>query len=170
MAMSLLVAALPLLAADAPWYRQRGDRVTVSSSGFVLKTTVPRGWSTTEDQVVPPASFGSACHVRGEFYRDREWNHFLSAELDPENFVRLSAEHRNLLRIGGRPAVMARSESGGAVVVHVYINTSDLEPNTAALWTFTGDDSQDGLECEAQFEALIASASITLASSADRQP
>lgn len=169
-AVSIVVSAIVAFAHGAPWYTQRGSRIEVKSSGFVLEATVPRGWSATENEVVPPSAFGSACRVRGEFYRDREWKHFLAAELDPADLARLSAEQRSVLAIGGHPAVIARSGSGGTIVVHVYINTSDLQPDSAALWTFTGDDSRDGLECEAQFRAFISSVSITLESSAGHHP
>src|SRR5260221_4856447 len=146
---------------EVPWYRDPGSAVTLKSSGFVFKARLPRGWSVTDGAVVPPEAFASACHVRGEFYRNREWTRFLVSALDLGDVVHASRQQRVLRRIGGLPAVSSRDTSGGNTVMNVYINLSEVEPDSASVWSFQGEKTQEGRDCELQFLAFVTSAAIT---------
>ena len=63
--------------------------------------------------------------------------------------------------IGGHPAVSSRDTSGGKTVMNVYINLSEAEPDSASVWSFQGEKTKEGGDCELQFLAFISSANIT---------
>jgi hypothetical protein len=146
---------------EVPWYKDPGTAVTLTSSGFVFTARLPRGWSVTNGQVVPPETFASSCQVHGEFLTNREWNRFLVAALDPRNLARTAREERFVRRIGGHPAVSSRYTSDGTTVINVYINLSDAEPDSASVWSFKGDTTQEGQDCALQFMSFVGSANIT---------
>src|SRR5260221_6874642 len=132
---------------EVPWYRDPGSAVTLKSSGFVFKARLPRGWSVTDGAVVPPEAFASACHVRGEFYRNREWNRFLVSALDLGDVVHASRQQRVLRRIGGPSAGSSPDTSGVAYAVNGYINLFAEEPHNAFLLRFPGAQTQAWHEC-----------------------
>jgi len=161
--MLTLVAAAAVAAGEreVPWYKDPGTAVTLKASGFIFKARLPRGWSVTGGEVVPPETFTSSCQVHGEFLTNREWNRFLVAALDPRNFGRAAREERFVRRIGGLPAVSSRYTSDGNTVINIYVNLSEIEPDSASVWSFKGDTTQEGQDCALQFMSFVSSATIT---------
>lgn len=155
---ALVFASLVVFAREKPWYTQPGTPMTLESSGFVFKASLPQGWSfTTDREILPPPAFASACRLRGHFYTDREWNRVLAPAL-----LAPSAEGARVVqKIGGHEAVSRRSASDTVTVHEFYINLSALQPDSGTVWRFEGSASTEGLECELQFYALINSATIT---------
>jgi len=160
---SFLAVALFAFAEEKPWYQEPGTPVTLKSGEFVFKARLPRGWSSTETEIVPPPAAASACRVHGTFYSNREWNRFLVAALESDNAARASKESREVLEIGGHPAVSERSSNGGTKVRTFYINLSDLAPDSLTVWRLESDRVEQARDCELQFIALMQSAEITLA-------
>lgn len=161
-AICALVFVAPFSFAREPhWYMQPGTPVVLESSGFVFHATLPQGWSLTTDHViVPPPAFASSCRVRGKFYTDVRWGSFLEAAFRSTNGVRAAEGTRFVQKIGGHAAVSNRYVRD--LVVHdMYIDLSDIQPDSGAVWTFEGSPTDEGLDCEAQFLAMISSARIT---------
>jgi hypothetical protein len=164
MAMILVLVGAAAVAGgerEKPWYKDPGTAMTLKASGFVFKARLPRGWSTTDGQVVPPEAFASSCQVHGEFLTNREWNRLLVSALDLRNMAHAAREERFVLRIGGHPAVSSRYSSDGNTVINVYVNLSEVEPDSASVWSFKGDTTQEGQDCALQFMSFIGTATIT---------
>jgi len=157
----LLCVSLPGFARNKRWYEQPGTPVTLEASGFVLKAKLPHGWSFTQDRgFVPPPAFASVCRVRYEFYADREWHRVLEPALSrpaPVEGARFG------LKIGGHEALSNRYVRETTIVRDVYINLSDLQPDSGAIWSFEAgaNTSQEEMDCETQFLAVINTAIIT---------
>ncbi len=146
---------------EIPWYRDPGTPITLRASGFVFETHLPRGWSTIDGEIIPPPELASACSVHGEFYPDRDWNHFLAAALGAGDFARASREKREVLKIGGHPAVSTEYRSDGKLVRSFYIDLSDRYRPAATAWTVEGDTtSREGLDCSDQFLMWMVSSRI----------
>lgn len=158
---ALLFVAPFIFAREPHWYTQPGTPVVLESSGFVFHAILPRGWSlTTEQLIVPPPAMGSSCRLRGEFYTDVRWGSFLEAAFRSTDGVSTAKGTRFVQKIGGHAAVSNRYVRD--LVVHdIYINLSDIRPDSGAVWTFEGSSTEEGLDCEAQFLAMINSATIT---------
>jgi hypothetical protein len=162
-AICALLFAAPLSSArEPPWYTQPGTPVVLESSGFVFQANVPRGWSLTIDHVIaPPPAYASSCRVRDTFYTGLDWNSFLESALNSTNGVRATEGTRLVQKIGGHPAVSNRYVRELFTVYDMYINLSDLQPDSGAVWTFEGNSTPEGLDCEHQFLFMINSATIT---------
>lgn len=155
------VCALSFLApfsiAKVPhWYRHPGTPVTIEWSGFELRAMLPQGWSATASGFAPPADLASSCHVRGVFHTDRKWDDFLVSSL-------LAGDERYVLKIGGHPAVSSRYVREARTIRKIYIDLAALQPDSGAVWTFEGNPTPEGSDCERQFVAMIQSARITRA-------
>lgn len=151
--------ALFSFAKEPRWYTRPGTPVTVESSGFELRVKMPHGWSyTTDHGFVPPPDFASSCSVRGVFHTDRNWDRLLVSALRAGD-----GEKRYVLKIGGHPAVSNRYVREARTIRNIYIDLSDLQPDSAAVWTFEGSPTPEGSDCEQQFVAMIQSAQITRA-------
>lgn len=159
----LLLFTAPFSFAREPrWYTQPGSPIILELSGFVFHANLPQGWSLTTDHVIVPApAFASSCRVRGKFYTDVNWNSFLESALRSTNGVLAAEGTRSLQKIGGHPAVSNRYVRERVTVHDIYINLSDLQPDSGAVWTFEGSPTQEGLDCEAQFLFVINSATIS---------
>jgi hypothetical protein len=156
---ALSFLALCSSAKELPWYRQPGTPVTVEWSGFALRAKMPKGWSyTTDHGFVPPPSVASSCRVRGVFHTDREWDRFLVSALRASD-----GDHRYIFKIGGHPAVSSRYRREARTIRNIYIDLSDLQPDSGAVWTFEGSPTPEGSDCEQQFVMMIESARITRA-------
>jgi hypothetical protein len=140
---------------------QPGTPVVLESSGFVFHASLPRGWSlSTDDVIVPPPAFASSCRVRGKFYTDVKWDSFLEAAFRSTNGVRAPEGTRSVQKIGGHAAVSNRYVRD--LVIHdIYIDLSDIRPDSGAVWTFEGSSTEEGSQCEVQFLAMIGTAKIT---------
>jgi hypothetical protein len=160
---ALFFVALFSFAKEPRWYKQPGTQVTLESSGFELRATLPHGWSfTTEQGFVPPPNLASSCRVRAEFYRDRNWDDFLVSALRSTDGVGRAEDARMVLKVAGHPAVSNRYVREPFMVRDIYINLSDLQPDSVAVWTFEGRPTTEGFDCELQFLAMFHSATITL--------
>jgi hypothetical protein len=160
--LALLFAAPFCLALEPPWYTQPGTPVVLESSGFVFRANLPRGWSLTVDHVIaPPSAYASSCRVRGTFYTGLDWNSFLESSLRSANGVRAIDGTRFVQNIGGHPAVSNRYVRELSTVDDMYINLSDLQPDSGVVWTFEGNSTPEGVECEHQFLFMISRARIT---------
>ena len=147
---------LLLLAALLSFAKQPGTPITIQSSGFELRAMLPQGWAFTPEQgFVPPPALASSCRVRGTFYTDRNWDDFLVSALRSNDVFRTRDDARTAHKIGGHPAVSNRYTRDTLTVRDIYINLSDLQPDSGAVFTFEGSDNSD---CEMQFVALIHSA------------
>jgi hypothetical protein len=146
---------------EVPWYKEPGTAMTLKSSGFVFKARLPRGWSVKDGAVAPPEAFASSCQVRGEFLTNHEWNRFLVSALGLRSVARATGEERFVRRIGGLPAVSSRYTDDGHTVINIYVNLSEVEPDSASVWSFKGDTTQEGQDCALQFMSFIGSATIT---------
>jgi hypothetical protein len=156
-----VVMAISAFAARSPW-DIRTSAIRFPFDRFVLATRLPEGWSVDGGQVLPPEEMRHACRVRGDVYSDRDWNRTLAAGLEPDNAAR-SAERRSLFRVGGHVAVRNELVDGsGKRIENVYIDLSDLEPGSLAIWSFERDDTAEGKECEMGFDIFVTSASIVL--------
>lgn len=159
---ALFFVALFSFAREPRWYTQPGTPVTLESSDFEFRAMLPQGWSfTTDHGFVPPPAFASSCRVRGGFYTDRKWDRFLVSALRPTDGMSTGEDGRTVLKIGGRPAVSNRYVRAPFTVRDIYINLSDLQPDSGAVWTFEGSPTPEGSDCELQFLAMIHSAKIT---------
>ncbi|HEU4886359.1 MAG TPA: hypothetical protein VFV49_00625 [Thermoanaerobaculia bacterium] len=159
---ALILVALFSFAKEPRWYQQPGTPVTLESSGFELRAMLPQGWTFTAEQgLVPPLEFASSCRVRGGFYTDRNWDRFLVSALRSTDSVLTAEEARFVLKIGGHPAVSNRYVREPFTVRDIYIDLSDLQPDSGAVWTFEGSPTPERSDCELQFLALIQSARIT---------
>jgi hypothetical protein len=139
-----------------------GTPVTLESSGFVFRATLPHGWSFTADQgFVPPPDLASSCRVRGRFYIDRDWERFLTSALRATDGLRTAEDARYVLKIAGQPAVSNRYMREGFTIRDVYIDLSELRPDSGAVWTFEGSRSREESDCELQFLGMMHSATIT---------
>jgi len=160
--LSALLFAQFSFAKGPPRYTQPGTPVAMESSGFEFRATLPHGWSfTTEQGFAPPPDFASACHVRGEFYTGRNWDRFLVAALRATDGVRRAEDARIVQKVAGHPAVSNRYVREPFMVRDIYINLSDLQSDSGAVWTFEGSPTPEGTDCELQFLAMIHSATIT---------
>jgi len=159
---ALSFLALFAFAKEPRWYTQPGTPVTLVSSGFELRAKMPQGWSYTTDRgFMPPPTCASSSRVVGVFHTGREWDRFLASALR-------DGDQRYVLKIGGHPAVSSRYAREGRTIRSIYINLSDLQPDSGAVWTFEGSSTPEGSECEQQFAAMIESAKITRAAATSR--
>jgi len=157
-----LFVALVSFAREPQRYTQPGTPVTLESSAFELRATLPHGWSFTADQVfVPPPGWASSCRVRGVFYTDVNWDRFLVSALRSSDGVGRTEDARMVLKVAGHPAVSDRYVREPFTVRDIYINLSDLQPDSGAVWTFEGSPTPEGQDCEIQFLAMMHSATIT---------
>jgi hypothetical protein len=162
LAMLTVVATISALAGENLW-GAHPSVVTVTSDGFTLTAKLPTGWSVEDGQILPPMALRSACRVRVELHKDRDWNRALSAALDAENVVRSATEHRTLLKVSGRVAVTSEYTDGSHKrIENVYIDLEDLEAGDLAVWTFEGDNTAEGQQCQMAFGMFIGSATIKL--------
>jgi hypothetical protein len=139
------------------------SRTTITVDRFVITAGLPDGWSVEDGEVQPPAALRSSCRVHGAIFSGRDWNRTLAAGLDPANVIRASNEHRELFRIGGHEAVRNEyTDSSGRTVVDIYINLTDLAPDTVALWHFDGAKTAEGRQCRIAFGFFIDSATFAL--------
>lgn len=141
---------------EKPWYTEPGNPATLHSSGFLLHTRLPRGWTVADGAMVPPAACGAGCRVDIRFYRDHEWNRFLVAVLGTDG--RGPGRRQAVLRVGGHPAVRDAYASGDDEVTNFYVNLSSLEPDSVAVLTLTQRLPVDQRDCELQFLAVVQSA------------
>lgn len=160
-----VVAAMPALA-DGKQPYAHASVIRLTSAGFTLAGQVLSGWSAEDGQILPPMALRSACRVRGDFYRDRDWNQTLAAALDFGNAAR-SAEHRVLFKVGGHVAVSNQYMGSSREIENVYIDLADLEAGSLAVWSFEGDATAEGRQCHMEFAGFIHSAVIRLQTSAD---
>lgn len=161
---ALFLVAFSGFAKEPRWYERPGMPITLASSGFVFSAMLPHDWSfKAERGFVPPAQLASSCRVRSAFHSDRDWNRFLASALRSTDGLNAADDARIILKIGGHPAVSDRYVRGSVMVRNVYIDLSDLRPDSGAVWTFEGDATDEGTDCELQFLALIHSARITRA-------
>lgn len=159
---ALFFVALFSFAKEPRQYKQPGTPVTLESSGFEFRATLPHGWSFTTDQgFVPPPDFASSCRVRGEFHTDRDWDRFLLSALRTTDGVRRAEDARIVLKVAGHPGVSNRYVREPYTVRDIYINLSDLQPDSGAVWTFEGSPTPEGSDCELQFLEMMHSATIT---------
>ena len=148
---------LLLFLALMSFLKQSGTPITIQSSGFELHAMMPQGWTFTAEQgFVPPPALASSCRVRGTFYTDRKWDDFLVSALRSNDVFRTDA--RVAMKIGDHPAVSNRYTREAVTVHDTYINLSELQPDSGAVFTV---ESSGGSDCEMQFVALIHSARIT---------
>jgi hypothetical protein len=148
---ALSFLALFSFAEEPRWYTQPGTPVTVEWSGFELRAMMPQGWAYTADHgFVPPPDFASSCRVRGVFHIAREWDRFLVSALRGRD-----GDERHVLKIGGHPAVSSRYMRNDRTIRNIYINLSDVRPDSGAVWTFEGSPTSEGSDCELQFVAMI---------------
>lgn len=156
---ALSFLALASFAKEPPWYQQPRTPVTVESSGFALGAMMPKGWSYTTDLgFVPPPDLASSCRVRGVFHTDRKWDRFLVSALRVGD-----RDERYVLKIDDHPAVSNRYAREGRTIRSIYIDLSDLQRDSGAVWTFEGSATPEGSVCEQQFVVMIESAKITRA-------
>lgn len=149
-------------AEESRWYTQPGRAVTLESSGFEFRALLPQGWSfTTEHGFVPPSALESSCRVRGGFHTNQSWDRFLVSKLRSTDGFRTADGARSVMKIGGHPAVSNRYVREPFAVHDIYINLSELQPDSGAVWTFEGTRTKEGTDCGLQFLALIQSARIT---------
>ena len=142
--------------ADQPWYTEPGNPATLHSSGFLLHTRLPRGWTVADDTIVPSAACGSSGRVEIRFHRDQEWNAFLVAALGTDG--RRPGQRQAVLRIGGHPAVWDEYATEDGKVTSIYVNLSGLEPDSVAVLTSRQGLSPNERDCERQFLAVVHSA------------
>lgn len=164
-----LVIAISALAAGHQW-DVRTTAITIQFDRFMLATRLPEGWSVDGGQPVPPVEMRHACHVRGDVFRDRDWNRTLAAELEPNNAAR-AGERRVVCRVGGHVAV--RNDYVNASkkrIENIYVDLADLEPGSIAIWRFEGDGTEEGNQCEMGFDTFVGSASIVLRPDAGAPP
>lgn len=161
--------ALSALAAGNRW-DFRTSAITIPFGRFTLASQLPEGWSVDGGQVLPPVEMRHACRVRGDVFRDRDWNRTLEAGLEPENAAR-AAERRVVVKIDGHVAVRSDYvDASRKRIEDVYINLTDLEPGSVAIWRFEGDDTAEGKECKMGFGVFIGNASIVLRPDAGASP
>jgi hypothetical protein len=159
---ALLLAAPSGLAKDRRWYTQPGTPVTVESSGFMVRTTLPHGWTFTDERgFVPPPALASDCRVRSAFHTDSNWDRFLVSILESTAGLSTARDARAVVKIGGHPAVSNRYVREGTVVHDYYINLSELQPGSFAVWTFEGSTTAEAGDCEMQFMTLVHRGRIT---------
>lgn len=158
----LSLVALVSFAKEPRWSMKPGTPVTVESSGFELRATLPHGWSFTAEQgLVPPPELAPSCRVRSVFYTDRNWDRFLAPALRSTDGLLTSDDARMVLKMAGHPAVSNRYVREALTVRDIYINLSDLQPDSGAVWTFEGKRTPEASDCEMQFVSMIQSATIT---------
>jgi hypothetical protein len=143
-------------------FKQPGTPVILEWSGFEVRAMLPHGWSLTTDQgFVPPPELASSCRVRGELHTDRNWDRFLVPALRSTDDVRTGGVARVVLKVDGHPAVSNRYVRGPFTVRDIYIDLSDLQPDSLAVWTFEGAHTTEAAECERQFMAMVQGATIS---------
>jgi hypothetical protein len=159
---ALSFAAIVSFAGEPSRYKQQGTPVTLEWSDFEFRATLPHGWSfTTEQGFVPPPDFASSCRVRGRFHVDRNWDRFLVSALRSTDGVSKAKDARIVLKVAGYPAVSNRYVREPFTVRDIYINLSDLRPDSGAVWTLEGSPTPEGSDCELQFLEMMHSSTIT---------
>jgi hypothetical protein len=73
-------------------------------------------------------------------------------------------DERYVLKIGGHPAVSSRYMRNDRTIRKIYIELTNLQPDSGAVWTFEGSPTPEGSDCELQFVAMIQSVKITRSS------
>lgn len=154
---ALLCSATSAIA-DPPWYRDPGIPMTLHSGGFLLHARLPRGWTVSDDAILAPPALGAGCQVEVRFHEDRAWNDFLVAVLDFDE--PRSRTRREVLRLGGHPAVSDHYVSGDHEVMNFYVDLSSLEAGSGVALTLRKRLPLDGGDCELQFLALVHSVTI----------
>lgn len=159
---ALLFVALFSVAKEPRRSPQPGKPVTLESYGFELRATLPQGWSlTAEEGFVLPPDLAASCRVRGGFYTDRNWDRFLVSALRPSDRLLTSEDARVVLKMAGHPAVSNRYLREAVRVRDIYINLSDLQLDSGAVWTVESNLTPEGSDCEHKFVTMIQSATIT---------
>lgn len=153
----MIIATLAVAAAALGAPPRTAPRSVIESEPFTITARLPEGWTVEDARIVPPASLRSSCQVHWELIRDRDWNTALAS------VVRDSAPaSRALVKIGGHAALDVQSGAGAGSRSSrsYYINLDDIEPATFSIWTFEGDNSSAGHECQMGFMFLVQSLSI----------
>ena len=66
-----------------------------------------------------------------------------------------------LALVGGHPAVSNRYTRDGRTIRNIYIDLSDVQRDSGAVWSFEGSPTPEGRDCEQQFVAMIHSVKVT---------
>jgi hypothetical protein len=159
---ALSLVALSGLAKEPRWAKQPGTPVTLESSGFELRATLPHGWSHSAKQgLVPPPALAPSCRVSVDFHTDGDWDRFLVAALRSTERMSTASDARTVMKAGGRPAVLNRYARESVAVREVYVDLSDLQPGSGVVWKYEGSSNTEGWDCELQFFTTVHSAAIT---------
>ena len=160
----LCIAALSVMAKGPRWFERPATPVTLQSSVFEIRTMLPHGWSyTAAAGFAPPADVVPPCRVRVVLHTNRKWDAMLVPALRATEGARTSEDDRFAMKVGGHPAVSNRYVRGPHILRDIYIDLSGLQPDSAAVWTFEGDRSAAGSDCELQFLSIVRSGRIELA-------
>ena len=159
--MVMCVVALSGMAKEPRWPQAPRTPVTLESSGFEIRTTLPQGWSyTTPEGFIPPADRASTCRVRLVIHTNREWDAVLVPALRATEGAQTNKDARFVMKAGGHPAVSNSYIRAPRMVRDIYINLSALQRDSAAVWTFEGSRTAEGSDCELQFLSIVQSAKI----------